>query len=35
MQHSPFLQTALDAARAAADVVRHYYPSSNVTSVGE
>ena len=28
MQHSPFLQTALDAARAAADVVRHYYQSN-------
>ncbi len=25
MTHSPFLQTALEAARAAADVVRHYY----------
>ncbi|MFO1408099.1 MAG: inositol monophosphatase family protein [Steroidobacteraceae bacterium] len=28
MQHSPFLETALDAARAAADVVRHYYQSN-------
>ena len=28
MQHSPFLQTALEAARAAADVVRHYYQSN-------
>jgi histidinol-phosphatase len=28
MPHSPFLATALDAARAAADVVRHYYQSN-------
>ena len=28
MPHSPFLETALDAARAAADVVRHYYQSN-------
>ena len=28
MQQSPFLETALDAARAAADVVRHYYQSN-------
>jgi histidinol-phosphatase len=28
MTHSPFLSTALDAARAAADVVRHYYHSN-------
>lgn len=25
MSHSPFLSTALEAARAAADVIRHYY----------
>jgi histidinol-phosphatase len=28
MSHSPFLATALEAARAAADVVRHYYQSN-------
>ena len=28
MQQSPFLETALDAARAAPDVVRHYYQSN-------
>ena len=28
MPHSPFLATALDAARAAADVVRHYYQTN-------
>jgi histidinol-phosphatase len=28
MPHSPFLATALDAARAAADVIRHYYQSN-------
>ena len=28
MSHSPYLATALEAARAAADVVRHYYRSN-------
>jgi histidinol-phosphatase len=28
MSHSPYLATALDAAHAAADVVRHYYQSN-------
>ena len=28
MPHSPYLSTALDAAHAAADVVRHYYQSN-------
>ena len=25
MEHSPYLTTALEAARAAADVIQHYY----------
>ncbi len=28
MTHSPFLATALEAARAAAEVVRHYYQTN-------
>jgi len=33
MPHSPFLATALEAARAAADVVRHYYQSNVAVTI--
>jgi histidinol-phosphatase len=33
MPHSPYLATALDAAHAAADVVRHYYQSNLATTI--
>jgi histidinol-phosphatase len=33
MPHSPFLATALEATRAAADVVRHYYQSNVAVTI--
>ena len=33
MSHSPFLSTALEAARAAADVVRRYYQSNLAVTI--
>jgi histidinol-phosphatase len=33
MPHSPFLATALEAARAAADVVRRYYQSNLAVTI--
>jgi histidinol-phosphatase len=33
MPHSPFLATALEAARAAAEVVRHYYQSNLAVTI--